>query len=140
MLLFPVTPAKQKELEDRMKELGVDEQDIDEQFVRGSGHGGQKINKTSSCVYLCHRPTGLAVKCQKGRSQALNRFHARRMLLEKIERMQKGIAEEAQTRIERIRRQKKRRSRRAKERMLADKKLVGRKKGMRGRVTATIEE
>ncbi len=92
---MPVSREKEKALSARMLNLGVSESDFEESFIRSSGPGGQKVNKSSSCVYLIHMPTGLTVKCQRERSQALNRYLARRLLLDKIEFMQKGfIAEE----------------------------------------------
>ena len=91
---MPVSSEKEKALASRMEALGVSEQDFEETFVRSSGPGGQKVNKSSSCVHLVHIPTGLSVKCQRERSQALNRFLARRLLLDKIERRQKGFLEE----------------------------------------------
>jgi protein subunit release factor B len=127
--------SRQKEalLEKRMRELGVRAEDIDESFVRSGGAGGQKVNKTSSCVALFHRQTGLYVKCQSERSQALNRFLARRLLLDKIERLEHGEVAAERARIEKIRRQKRRRSRRAKERILADKTRQSEKKDLRSR-------
>src|SRR5262249_21302450 len=116
-----VSPGKEKALAERMQSLGIREEDIEEQFVRASGAGGQKVNKTSACVELHHRPTGIRVKCQQERSQALNRFLARRLLAEKIEARIKGAASAEEQEIARIRRQKRRRSRRAKEKMLAAK-------------------
>jgi len=126
-----VSPGKEKSLLERMQTLGVREEDIDEQFVRSSGAGGQKVNKTSSCVLLHHRPTGIRVKCQQERSQALNRFLARRILLDKIEARIKGAASAKQQEIARIRRQKRRRSRRAKEKLLAAKRQQSEKKASR---------
>jgi len=117
----PVTQDKQTQLAARMIALGVNEADIEESFVRSGGHGGQNVNKTATCVMLLHRPTGLQVKCQTTRQQALNRFLARRLLLDKIEAQQKGFVSAERERIEKIRRQKRKRSRRAKEKMLAEK-------------------
>ena len=114
-----------------MNALGILESDLEEQFVRSGGKGGQNVNKVSSCVLLRHRPTGLWVKCQQERSQALNRFLARRLLVEKIERDVLGRKTEEQRRIEKIRRQKRRRSRRAKNKMLADKHHQSEKKQQR---------
>ncbi len=130
---FVVSEAKEKELADRMERLGVREEDLRESFVRSSGPGGQKVNKTSSCVHLVHLPTGLAVKCQRERSQALNRFLARRMLLDRIERMRNGIAAAERKRLEKIRRQKRKRSKRAQEKILEAKRLQSEKKALRGK-------
>jgi protein subunit release factor B len=140
MFLFPGTASKLKELQERMQGLGVREEDFEEHFIRASGRGGQKINKSSSCVYLIHIPTGLAVKCQQVRSQAMNRFYARRILLDKLERMQRGFVEAEQKEIQRIRRQKKKRKRHVQEKMLADKKKIGTKKRLRSRIVSSTEE
>ena len=134
MSSYPVTAEKNAQLDQRMAGLGVREEDIEETFVRSGGKGGQKVNKSSSCVMLLHRPTGLRVKCQTTRYQGMNRFLARRLLLDKIERQQKGYVDAERDRIEKIRRQKRKRSRRAKERMLADKARHAVKKQQRGRV------
>ena len=114
-----------------MEELRLREEDIDEKFIRSGGKGGQKVNKSSTCVYLKHRPTGIEVKCQKERSQALNRFLARRILTNKVEVLRLGRLSEERKRIEKIRRQKRKRSRRAKEKMLKEKKRKGQEKKMR---------
>ena len=131
MSMLPVTPDKTEQLARRMAALGVRESDIEESFVRSGGHGGQNVNKTSTCVMLLHRPTGLQVKCQATRQQGLNRFIARRLLLDKIEERQTGQVAAEKSRVEKIRRQKLKRSRRAKARMLADKSHHAEKKAGR---------
>jgi peptide chain release factor len=131
---MPVSVDKELALKTRMLKLGVAESDFEESFIRSSGPGGQKVNKSSSCVYLVHFPTGLSVKCQKERSQSLNRFLARRLLLDKIERQQKGFVAEEKERLEKIRRQKRKRSKRAKEKILTEKHQQAQKKGLRGKV------
>lgn len=136
---FPVTDRKRAALLEKMKGLGIREKDILEKFVRSSGRGGQKVNKTSTCVYLKHLPTGVEVKMQRERSQALNRFLARRLLAEKIERMILRRKSAEEQRRAKIRRKKRRRSRRAKEKMLADKKKRSVKKRLRARPSAEDE-
>lgn len=107
---------------EKVRTLGIQAQDIAEAFVRGSGKGGQKINKTASCVWLRHLPTGLEVKCQKHREQSKNRTSAYKLLILKIEEKVKGAASErARTRF-RLKKQKQRRSRRSKEKMLEEKR------------------
>jgi protein subunit release factor B len=128
---FPVSGDKEKLLVERMGALGVREADIDEQFVRSSGAGGQNVNKVSSCVLLHHRPSGIRVKCQQERSQGLNRFLARRILLEKIEAARSAVKSAAEQQREKLRRQKRRRSRRAKLRMLDQKRRQSEKKSRR---------
>jgi peptide chain release factor len=115
LINFPVTPQKVAQLAQRMSALGVREADIEETFVHSGGHGGQKVNKSSTCVRLLHRPTNVQVKCQTTRQQGLNRFLARRLLLDKIETFKHGFVEADRVRIEKIRRQKSRRSRRARQ-------------------------
>lgn len=117
MSIFNVSDKKEKELLDRMSELNVNEDDLEERFIRASGPGGQKANKTSTCVYLRHIPTDVTVKYQRERSQALNRFFARRTLLYQIERIQKGFIKEDKKRIEKIRSKKRKKRKRAKEKL-----------------------
>ena len=90
MLRFDLTERKEKELGDRMQACRLREEDLEESFVRSSGPGGQRVNKTSSCVYLLHKPTGLEVKMQRTRTQRLNRFYARRRMCELLEAKQLG--------------------------------------------------
>ena len=133
-LLYPVSEKKINELREKMRRLGLREGDFVESFVRSGGAGGQNVNKVSSCVWLKHLPTGLEVKCQKERSQALNRFLAKRLLIEKIETMHLGAASEKRRQIEKIRRQKRKRSKRAKNKMLEGKKQHSEKKSFRRKI------
>ena len=130
-MILTMGTDKEEALRSKMVFLGINEADIVELFILSSKKGGQKANKTSSCVYLKHKPTGIEVKCQKERSQALNRFLARRILADKIGSLVLGRESDERRRYEKIRRQKRRRSRRAKEKMLRDKKLRSEKKSMR---------
>jgi protein subunit release factor B len=129
-----VSPGKTAELAARMARLGIREADLLEKFVLGSGSGGQKINKTASCVYLRHGPSGLEVKCQRERSRELNRFLARRELCDRLEERLRGEQSARRQEWEKIRRQKRRRSRRQKERMLEAKHRHAEKKHGRARV------
>ena len=123
-------------LSERMTGLGLKEKDLEESFIRSGGAGGQHVNKTATCVVLRHRPTGLEVRCQRERSQAHNRFWARRLLADKYEAFLMGRRSEMQRRREKIRRQKRRRSRRAKEKMLEQKRRTGDKKRLRAPVSS----
>lgn len=111
MIIFPVNEEKNQWLKERMEALGIREEDLEEKFVRSSGRGGQKVNKTSTCVYLKHIPTGTEVKCMKERNQALNRFLARRELTERIEKSL-GQTTPDDIKKEKIRRQKSKRRKR----------------------------
>jgi protein subunit release factor B len=126
-----ISSEKWEQLRERMASLGLREDDLEERFVLGSGKGGQKVNKTASCVQLQHAASGMELKCQKDRSQAANRYHARRELCDRIEAHQKGEKSRREQEREKIRRQKRRRSRRSKARMLADKRKVSEKKATR---------
>jgi len=112
------TPEKIAQLEARMERLNITSEDLLEKFICGSGKGGQKINKTASCVYLKHKPSGIEVKCQRDRSRELNRFLARRELCDRLEEIRDGKKSPRQRAREKIRRQKRRRSRRSKSRPL----------------------
>ena len=133
-MIYPVSEKKIRQLHEKMIRLGLRQSDFTENFVRSGGAGGQNVNKVSSCVWLKHLPTGLEVKCQQERSQALNRFLAKRLLVEKIEARHLGHQSERRQEIEKIRRQKRKRSRRAKNKMLESKKFHGEKKALRKRV------
>ncbi|MCM8794924.1 MAG: peptide chain release factor-like protein [Candidatus Omnitrophica bacterium] len=131
MNIFNVGQEKVDALAARMARLGIREADLQEQFVRSGGPGGQNVNKVATCVYLKHLPSGMEVKVQQERSQALNRFLARRLLCQRMETLILGRKSEERKRIYRIRRQKQKRSKRAKEKMLRQKKLQSLKKQLR---------
>ena len=107
-----------KKLIEKANSLKIRPADIEEQFVRGSGHGGQKVNKTSSTVLLKHRPTGITVRCQQYREQSKNRLAAYKLLIQKIEEKVRWNESQRAKAIFKLKKQKKRRSRRAKEKML----------------------
>lgn len=119
---MPIRKEKLDALNQRMNELGVFEEDLIEKFILGSGKGGQKVNKSASCVYLKHIPTKIEVKCQENRSREMNRFLARRKICEHVASKIQLEKTEKQEKIEKIRRQKKKRSKRAKEKILQEKK------------------
>ncbi len=128
---YGVSSSKVEALKKKMSDLDIRETDIEEKFVRSSGRGGQKVNKSSTCVYLKHLPSGIYVKCQKERSQELNRFLGRRILVNKLESIKLGKLSEEKKRIAKIKRQKRKRSNRAKEKVLHDKSKRAQKKALR---------
>ncbi|MGH2611536.1 MAG: peptide chain release factor family protein [Rhabdochlamydiaceae bacterium] len=128
-----IQQEKWDELRRKMRELGIYEEDLIEKFILGSGRGGQNLQKTSSCVYLKHIPTGIEIKCQRERSRDMNRYFARRDLCEKIETQVLKIKTEKVQRIEKKRRQKRKRSKRAQQKMLENKKHRGNVKQLRGK-------
>ncbi len=111
-MTFAVSEEKNRWLRERMAALDIREEDLEERFVRSSGKGGQHVNKTSTCVCLKHLPTGIEVKCMEERSQSLNRFLARRELVEKVAALA-GVTTPRSSRQERAKKQKARRQRRA---------------------------
>ena len=137
--MFKVSPRKEKALKEEMSRLGIYETDIRESFLRSGGPGGQHVNKVSTCVYLKHLPTGTEVKCSAERSQAANRFFARRLLVEKVEKAVTGSILREKSIREKIRRQKRKRSKRAKEKILKDKKMVAIKKEYRKPVRSDFD-
>jgi peptide chain release factor len=128
---FPVSSEKAAALDRRLQALGIREEDLHETFVASGGKGGQNVNKVATCVVLVHGPSGTQIKCQKARTQGLNRYLARQLLAERIESARLGAKAEREQEAERIRRQKRKRSRRARLKMLADKHAVSRKKALR---------
>ncbi|HEX8949638.1 MAG TPA: peptide chain release factor-like protein [Dissulfurispiraceae bacterium] len=131
MKTFSLSLLKEQALRGRMEELNIREEDMEESFIRSGGKGGQHVNKVSTGVYLKHLPTGIEVKCGQERSQALNRYYARVILLEKIERMRKGKESEERQKREKLRRQRRGRPAKAKETMLAEKRRMSEKKRLR---------
>ena len=127
----PITSDKIAALEQRMIALGIMDADLLEKFVRGSGSGGQKINKTSNCVFLKHLPTGVCIKCQMDRSREMNRFLARRELCDQLDAIREGRAVAKTQAIEKMRRTNRPRSRNSKKRSVADKRNLSQKKSMR---------
>jgi len=131
MSIYPVSEKTEQDLQYKMSRLCIREEDLEESFVRSGGPGGQNVNKVSTCVVLRHKPTGLVIKCQRERSQAMNRYWARRMLAEKLEAGILGRESDQARRIAKIRRQKRKRSKRAKDKMLAAKEKRGALKKLR---------
>src|SRR4030042_5976338 len=111
MVRFGVSEGKAEDLRQRMEALNIHEKDIEEKFIRSSGRGGQKVNKTSPCVYIRHVPTGIEVKSMRERSQSLNRFLARRELVKRIEKLSGQLTPEDAQMIKAKRQKSKRRKR-----------------------------
>jgi protein subunit release factor B len=126
-----ITKEKEERLRQEMKRLKILEADLRESFILGSGRGGQKVNRTASCVQLQHVRSGINIKCQRSRSRAVNRYLARKELCERIDELARGRESARVQRIEKIRRQKRRRSRRAKQKMLDAKRRTSEKKKLR---------
>ena len=116
-----------------MQQLGIHEEDLVEKFIRGTGHGGQKINKTSSCVYLKHVPTCIEIKCQLNRSRLVNRELARTELCDRIEAINQERALAHRQRREKIRRRNRRPSPAKRKKNVINKRLHGQKKSLRKR-------
>ena len=134
MSSFPVSSKKLGQLEQDMQRLGIREADLEESFIRSRGPGGQNVNKVSTCVVLKHKPSGMVVRCQKERSQALNRYEARRILATKLDTLVRGRESTETQRVAKIKRQKRKRSKRAKNKMLQVKHQHSEKKQTRQRV------
>lgn len=128
---FGVSSDKEAALAARMARLGIREAELEEHFVRSPGPGGQNVNKVETGVCLRHPASGIEVKVVRERSQALNRFLARRLLCDKLEALTEGRRSEEQARVAKLRRQKRRRSKRAKEKVLRLKKQQAEKKQLR---------
>lgn len=131
MGLFGVSEEKEAALWKKWEELDIRPEDVTEAFIRSGGHGGQNVNKVATCVQLKHIPTGIEVKCQKARTQGMNRYYARKLLAEKIETIKLGALSAEQQKIEKLRRQKRKRSKRAKEKVLEAKRHQSEKKAAR---------
>ena len=137
---MPIADKKITIIEEKAARLGIKDSDIIEKFIRSGGKGGQNVNKTSTCVYLKHIPTGIEVKMQQERSQVLNRILAKRLLIDKIEESILKEKSARQRAIEKIRRQKRKRSKRAKEKILAQKRIQSEKKDLRKKPSFFHEE
>ncbi len=123
--------SKEGDLSREMKRLGIREEDLAERFVHASGPGGQNVNKVATCVQLRHRPSGITVKCQKARTQAMNRIFARELLVERFKKAEMKKRREEEWEKEKDRRRKRRLSKKAKERMLEAKHRRSEKKNSR---------
>lgn len=131
-----ISKDKWDKLTNWMAKLHINEADLIEKFIIGSGKGGQKLHKTASTVYLKHLPSGLEIKCQESRSREDNRYFARTRLCEKLQSIISDEKTKQQQKIEKIKRQKKRRSRRAKQKMLDEKSKLSELKALRKKPTS----
>jgi len=131
MSQFPVSQKKIEALEHAMARLGVKRADLEESFIRSGGAGGQNVNKVATCVVLKYLPSGLVIKCQKDRSQGMNRYLARKILISRLDAQIHGRESEEAKRIFKIKRQKRKRSKRAKDKMLEAKRHQSEKKQLR---------
>ncbi len=128
-----LSPDKKEALERRMASLGVFEDDLVEKFIRGTGSGGQKVNKTSSCVFLQHPPSHLEVKVQRERSREMNRFLAREEICERLEERESEKRLARKQAREKTRRRNRRQGVRARARNVEKKRQHGQKKQNRKR-------
>lgn len=128
---MPEQDPQDEALQARMRRLGINESELEESFIRGSGPGGQKINKTSSTVVLRHPTSGIEVRCQKERSQTRNRYWARMELSDRLEEARAHKAQAVKQAVEKERRRKRPRPRGLKESILRDKKKRGEVKRLR---------
>ena len=133
MMNLHVNAEKIAALQRLFARLGIREEDLVEKFIRASGPGGQKVNKTASAVYLKHLPSGIEIKAQASRSQSLNRFNARRLLARRLEAQVLGKKSAEAARIAKVQRQKRKRSKRAKNKVMDDKSALGTKKRLRSK-------
>ena len=131
---MPLPPQSDR----RLANLGVRMEDVDERFVRGSGPGGQKINKTSSTVWLRHRPTGTEVRIQAERSQSANRELAWAELAAKLEARARATAQAAEQAREAERRRTRQKSYGQKVKMIEAKKHRAKHNARRGLVSGDL--
>jgi protein subunit release factor B len=120
-------------LRTRMQRLRIQEDELEETFIRGTGAGGQKINKTSSTVVLRHLPSGVEIRCQRERSQAQNRHVARVELCDRLEALRAAAKLEVQNEKEKARRQNRPRPRSLKKKLVKSKRHRAGIKQNRGR-------